>query len=514
MYRPAGKDVFIYLRKSRKDMEEERKNPEYDTLGKHRKELLDLVKREQHNLIATFEEVVSGEFLSERAVAQEMLRQVDEGAVEGVIVMDLDRLGRGDMIDAGTIFRTFKSSDTIIITPNEVIDCNEEGAELLFGVKSIIAREELKQINKRLQGGRKRSARDGKSITRKPPYGYLRDENLKLYPHPEQASVVRQIFEWAARGNGRQAVVKKLEGICIHPPEGKLWEQSTISYIIKNEVYLGHIIWGKHRYTKRNGKRIIKKVPQELWVRHENAHEAVVTPELFERANLGLSGRYRTPTKEGSQLANPLASIMKCSVCGRSLRYTHSKQRKPQLRCINPHCQEIQKGVLFHLVEERLLSHLSMLVEKIDLSRKELAASMQNEMTTVEIRQKQIDTLTKEIAVLTGMKETAFEMLEKHVYTEEIFLQRYQSISQKINEAETIREQLEKEREAEEQSLQHQTRAAPHIRKVIDAYYHIKSTEEKNHLLKSILEKVHFTRKKEWTKQDQFELEIIPRLPV
>ncbi|AMA74039.1 recombinase family protein [Aneurinibacillus thermoaerophilus] len=518
MYRPTGKDVFIYLRKSRKDIEEEKKALEngrqYDTLSKHRKELLELVKREQHNVIDIFEEVVSGEFLSERHVAQEMLRQVEEGAVEGVVVMDLDRLGRGDMIDAGTIFRAFKFSDTLIITPNEVIDCNSEGAELLFGVKSIIAREELKQINKRLQGGRRRSAKDGKSITRKPPYGYIRDENLKLHPHPEEAPVVRKIFELAAEGNGRQAVVKKLELLGIQPPEGKVWEQSTISYIIKNEVYLGHIVWGKHKYIKRNGKRIRKNVPPELWIRHENAHEPIISKDLFEQANLALSGRYRTPTKEGSQLTNPLAGIVKCSVCGRSLRYVYSKERRPQLRCINLHCQSVQKGALFHLIEERVINSLHMLVEQATLQQDELAASLQKEESIIERKQKQISKLEREIQELHGMRDTAFEMLEKKVYTEEIFLQRHQTISQKIKEAEANIEQLKKEIELEEAQLHHQKNILPQIQKVVDTYWEIESPVEKNHLLKSILEKVYYTRKKEWTKKDQFELEIVPRLPI
>ncbi|BAU29607.1 DNA invertase Pin-like site-specific DNA recombinase [Aneurinibacillus soli] len=519
MYRPTGKDVFIYLRKSRKDIEEEKKaldtGKQYDTLSKHRKELLELVKREQHNVIDIFEEVVSGEFLSERQIAQEMLRQVEEGSIEGVVVMDLDRLGRGDMIDAGTIFRSFKFSDTLIITPNEVIDCNSEGAELLFGVKSIIAREELKQINKRLQGGRRRSAKDGKSITRKPPYGYTRDENLKLHPNPEEAQIVRKIFELAAEGNGRQAVAKKLEQLSIKPPEGNLWEQSTISYIVKNEVYLGHIVWGKHKYSKRNGKRVKKSVPPELWVRHEDAHEAIISKELFEQANLAITGRYRAPTREGLQLSNPLAGIVKCSRCERALSQSRTKDRpNPQLRCTNPNCQPFQKGVLLPILEQRILDSLSMLVEQPSLHQDELAASIEKEESTIEHKQKQIKKLEKEIQELHGMRETVFEMLEKKVYTEDIFLQRHQAIEQKLKEAESNIEQLKKEIELEEAQLHHKENIIPQIKKVIEEYQEIDDPVEKNHLLKSILDRVYFTRKKEWTKKDQFELEIVPRLPI
>lgn len=520
MSRPTNLDVFIYLRKSRKDVEEERKalenNTPFDTLAKHRRELMELIRREGHNVIGIFEEVVSGEYLSERPEAQEMLRQVEEGLVEGVVVMDLDRLGRGDMIDAGTIFRAFKFSETLIVTPTEVIDCNAEGAELLFGVKSIIAREELKQINKRLQGGRRRSAKDGKSITRKPPYGYLRDQNLKLIPHPEEAPIVRKIFELVAGGHGRQAVVKHLDSLGVKPPEGDLWEQSTISHIIKNEVYLGHIIWGKEKHLKRNGKRVRKKVPPELWIRHENAHEAIVSQELFDEANTALRERWRAPTKEGLGLSNPLAGILKCGVCDRALYLSRTADRpNPQLRCINPRCQGIQKGVLLPLAEQRLLQSLEWLVQQSTLSEAELAASLKSDDDDiVESKKKQIEHLNKQLAELNSMRETAFEMLEKKVYSEEIFLQRHKNISDRIKETESSIDRLEKEIKEELHRRNHQKTIVPKLRSVLENYYTIDDPEQKNRLLKSIIEKALFTRKKEWTKKDQFEIEIIPRFPI
>lgn len=92
-----------------------------------------------------------------------------------------------------------------------------------------------------------------------PAYGYLRDNNLKLYPDPEKGWVISKVFELMANGMGRQTIAQELDRLDITPPQGEYWNPSTISSIIKNEVYLGHIIWGKIRYTKQNGKYIRKK---------------------------------------------------------------------------------------------------------------------------------------------------------------------------------------------------------------------------------------------------------------
>lgn len=521
MQRPTNLDVFIYLRKSRKDIEEERKalenNEHYDTLEKHRNELLDLVKREKHHVVDILSEIVSGEYLSEREVAQDMLRRVEEGEVDAVVVMDLDRLGRGDMIDAGTIFRAFKYSETLIITPHEVIDCNSEGAELLFGIKSIIAREELKQINKRLQGGRRRSAKSGRSVTRKPPYGYERNEDLKLIPNPEQAPVVKLIFELIANGKGRQAVVKHLDRLGYKPPEGDLWEQSTISYIVKNEVYLGHIIWGKRRNFKRHGKYVSKAVPPELWIRHDNAHEAIVSQELFDRANLALQSRWRPPTKKGTNLSNPLAGILKCGICERSMYYRPVKNRNPQIRCINPRCQDQQKGVLFYLVEERLIESLKNFVSDFETSQKFLEAvapdGLSNPEDMIKQKEKQIASLEKEIEELHQMRQTAFEMLEKKIYDEQTFLERQKINSEKMKEAEDAIAVLREEIEMEQRRMEHQKTIIPQIRAVVETYYQLDDPTEKNHLLKTVVEKALFIRKKEWTEKDHFKLDVFPRLP-
>lgn len=196
MYRPESLDVCIYLRKSRKDVEEERRALEegnnYNALERHRKRLFAIAKAENHNIIDIFEEVASGESIQERPQMQQLLRKLDGNEIDGVLVIDLDRLGRGDMLDAGMIDRAFRYSSTKIITPTDVYDPDDESWELVFGIKSLISRQELKSITKRLQNGRIDSVKEGKHIGKKPPYGYLKDENLRLYPDPEKAWVVKK----------------------------------------------------------------------------------------------------------------------------------------------------------------------------------------------------------------------------------------------------------------------------------------------------------------------------------
>lgn len=515
MYRPQELDVFIYLRKSRKDLEEEKKAMEhgqhYDTLERHRTQLLELAHKEHHNIIDILEEVVSGEYISERPMMQKLLREVETGIADAVLVMDLDRLGRGDMVDQGTIYRVFRYSETFIITPTEFINPNDENQELTFSIKSLIAREELKTIVKRMQRGRRASAKEGKSISRVPPYGYLRDGNLKLYPDPERSWVIPKIFESMANGMGRQAIAQELDRLGISPPEGEYWNPSTISSIIKNEVYLGHIIWGKIRYTKQNGKYIRKKVPKERWQRHNHAHPSLVSEELFQKANMAHSKRWRPPTIKTKKLSNPLAGILLCELCGHSMLYQPRKDRpNPQVRCVQPSCKGIQKGASLALVEQRILDGLKQIIESFEIQ--ENMVQKKKSKNNIQLQQKVLEKKLQQIKDLQKQKNSLHDLLEKGIYDITTFLERQKSIMLRLKTTNEEMQQLKQEIKYVLEKEKHIHTVVPKMQNVLEAYYVTKDIEKKNQLLKLVLEKVTYLRKKDWKRTDEFIVELYPRI--
>ncbi|MGV3288338.1 recombinase family protein [Bacillus wiedmannii] len=511
MYRPQELDVFIYLRKSRKDLEEEKKAMEhgqhYDTLERHRTQLLELAHKEHHNIIDILEEVVSGEYISERPMMKKLLREVESGIADAVLVMDLDRLGRGDMVDQGTIYRVFRYSETFIITPTEIIDPNDENQELTFSIKSLIAREELKTIVKRMQRGRRASAKEGKSISRVPAYGYLRDNNLKLYPDPEKSWVISRIFELMANGMGRQAIAQELDRLSISPPEGEYWNPSTISSIIKNEVYLGHIIWGKVRYTKQNGKYVRRKVPEEKWQRHDHAHSALVSEELFQKANMAHSKRWRPPTIKTKKLSNPLAGILLCELCGHSMLYQPRKDRpNPQVRCVQPSCKGIQKGASLTLVEQRILDGLKQVIESFEI--KEHMIQKKKETFNTNQQEKLLKKKKQQLSDLQKQKNNLHNFLEQGIYDIKTFLERQSAIIEPIKRIEAEIKTLEQELTQVLEQKKHKGEFIPKIKGVLEAYHITDNIEKKNLLLKSVIEKATYLREKEWKIKDQFSIQL------
>jgi site-specific DNA recombinase len=515
MSRPSDLNIYIYLRKSRKDLEEEKKASEhgetYDTLERHRNNLLAVAKKERHNILHIYEEVVSGESVTERPAVQDMIRELDVGLADGVLVMDLDRLGRGDMLDQGLLDRAFRYSGTKIITPNEVYDPESETWELVFGIKSLVAREELKAITRRMQRGRVASASEGKSISKVPPYGYKRDENLRLSPDIETAWVVKKMFEMMRDGHGRQAIAQELDKLGIKPPNDKrkTWSPSSITAIIKNEVYIGSIIWGAIKYAKRNGKYTKKRMPREKWTIKENAHDPLVSPELFGAANRAHSGRWRPSNNVSKGLSNPMAGILKCEVCGYSMLFQPRPNRPNDvIRCVQPSCKGVQKGAGINLVEQSLLDGLRVMAKRISESLENETA---NTMDDNPYKKLLIEKKQGEVGELLAQKSKLHDLLERGIYDIDTFMDRQQNISERINGLQEEIRGINSEIQKEEIRNSSVDEFLPQLKNVLEAY-HDADIKRKNALLKTVLEKATYLRKKEWTKPDEFVIQLYPRI--
>ena len=112
-------EYAIYLRKSRADFEAEARG-EGETLARHESMLLELARRYSFVIGKIYREIVSGESIEYRPVVQELLRDVEKGRWKGVLVVEVERLARGDTMDQGRVAKSFKFSNTKIITPIKI----------------------------------------------------------------------------------------------------------------------------------------------------------------------------------------------------------------------------------------------------------------------------------------------------------------------------------------------------------------------------------------------------------
>lgn len=515
-----NEEYWMYLRKSRADVEAEERG-EGETLARHKNALFKLAKDMNVTVTKVFSEVVSGESIFHRPEMTQMLDLMKQIRPKGVLVMDIDRLGRGDKIDQGTIELTFKECKTLIITPSEIFDMNDESGEFSVEVRSFLSRFEYKQSKKRLQGGRISSLEEGNYISTYPPYGYdilkigKRDRTLIL--KEDQAPAVKLIFDWYTHDNpearmGANKIAHKLNDLGYRTYYGKLFDSTSVINILKNHHYAGYVRW-RQKETKKSRtpgkKRDTKTRPKSEWLLYKGKHQPIITVEKFNKAQEILKTKYHVPYQLTKGITNPLAGLIKCDICGASMVLRPHMKQQPHLICYKNKCPN--KSTRFAYVEERLIQSLKdwLVQYKSEWDRRKPS---EQERNLLELKETGLRGLERELQDLEGQKEKLYDLLERGVYTEETFLHRSQNISERITN--TRKAILI----AQEILMQERIRVnakrdiIPTVEKVLDSYSLTNDPALKNHLLKSVLDSAVY-RKEKHQQNDDFTLILYPKLP-
>lgn len=330
-----------YLRKSRADMELE-KLKKFDTLKQHEKFLKDRANQLGIKIRKIYREVVSGESIQERPEMQEVLKNVEAGTIDGILVVEVERLTRGDAKDQGTVTQAFKYSNTKIITLNKIYDPNSDEDEEYFEFGLFMSRREYKTINRRMQRARIANVLDGKYCASEPPFGYKKvrvkyGKGYTLEPVSEEAEIVKEMYQKRADGMGYDIICNWLNTLDFKPKKSDVWTPATIKGMLSNPIYIGKIRWNSNKQKKIliNGQIIKKrkKGNNEDLILVEGLHPAIISNELFDIVQ-GIKPN-KASTKHNTELQNPLATLVKCADCGRSMQrrpYYDNKKQEPKLR--------------------------------------------------------------------------------------------------------------------------------------------------------------------------------------
>lgn len=521
----------LYLRKSRADAEAEARG-EGETLARHQKILLELAQRMKLNITEIYQEVVSGESIAARPIMQKLLQEVEQYKWTGVLVMEIERLARGDTIDQGIMAQTFKYSNTKIITPMKIYDPNNEFDEEYFEFGLFMSRREYKTINRRLQNGRVASVKEGKYLGSKPPYGYerIRLENQKgwtLQPVPEESEIIKMIFDLYTAGEkqkdgtskrlGASLIARRLNDMNIVSKTGKKWSSSPIRDILSNPIYMGKVRWNFRPATKKivDGKIVYSRPSQNTkpCIIVNGLHKAIISEEIFQMAQQYRKQNSPPPISDRNIIKNPLAGIVVCGKCGHNMvrrPYANSNQADT-LMCTTNYCDNISSAL--HFVEEQILISLKQWLGEYKLHwniKENTNISLQLKQTALKKAEKEIETLYQQL-------DNTHNLLEQGVYTTELFLERSRILSERIKNTKQHLQMLKKDISSEITREKSKKEMIPKVEHVLSVYHTLESAKAKNDMLKEVLEKVVYLKNQNgrWhSSPDQFEIVLYPKMPV
>lgn len=492
------KPYLIYLRKSRRDRELELQTGSFDTLRRHRDALLALAEQRGYPVAGIFEEVVSGDTIAQRPEMQKLLAAVETGGYAGVLVMEVPRLARGNTRDQGVVAETFQYSGTKIITPDKIYDPTDEADEEYFEFGLFMSRREYKAINRRLQRGRLASLDEGKFVAGTAPYGYRKvriphQKGYTLEPDPEKAGVVQAIFrlytagepqpDGTARPLGSRGIANLLNAGGTPSPGGVQWTASAVRDVLKNPTYAGYLRWAYRPVKKQmvDGS-VVRSTPvnRDMPLR-KGLHPPLISGEAWAAAQSAMANRSHAPVPERRKLSNPLAGLVYCSICGRSLvQLPQGNRGAPLLLCPTAGCASV--GSRRDVVESALLDSL-----RDWLGQYRLSAPAEEDDGEPDLA-RALTRARRDLASLSRQRDCLYDLLEQGVYTRDTFVERSRLLSGRAAAAEKQIRSLEAHLSSLREASDAQKSLIPKIRHVLDLYPSLETPAERNALLKSVLD--------------------------
>ncbi len=326
--------VAIYIRLSREDGDKE----ESSSVTNQRDIITRFVK-ENENFVIINEYVDDGWTGTNfnRPAFQKMLQDIEKGLIDTVITKDLSRLGR-DYIDTGHyVQRYFPEKKVRYIAILDNIDTLQDaGMNDIAPFKSVINDMYVKDISKKIRSALEERKKSGNFLGVTAPYGYMKNPENKyqLIINEEEAKIVRYIFDLYLQGNGLTKISQILteEGVPVpgvardigKTRKTKLydcWKQTTVSRILRNQVYIGNLEQFKRK--KLNYKSKIRvTVPEDERYICENTHEPIISKEKFNQVQEIINGN--TSFKSGTKHDYLFKGLLYCADCGAKLYLTYS----------------------------------------------------------------------------------------------------------------------------------------------------------------------------------------------
>jgi DNA invertase Pin-like site-specific DNA recombinase len=529
---PIG-EYGAYLRKSRKDAEAE-SHGEGETLKRHEDILTKLASSYGLSIPEEyiFREVVSGETIEARPEMQRLLALVNEGKLKGVLVIEVERLARGDTSDQGVVAKTFKFNSTLIITPSKVFNPDDEADEEYFEFGLFMSRREYKTITRRLQTGRLKAASEGLYLASVPPYGYekIKISNNKGYtlnPIPDQANVVKTIYDLYLSGIptdngvitrlGPTKIANRLNELGIKPLISSEWTKSSISDILRNPVYAGKLRWGYKKENKYlvNGqvKKHRKKGDRHSYV--DGVHPAIIPLEMYEAAQNIMKTRSHASVPSSTTLMNPLAGLVYCGKCERMMTRLSKNNKTPYdtLKCMNTKCDNVSSPL--YLVEDVILQSMKVWlgefktnwnIEKIDNPYSDLLVTTQTA----------IDQIQSDINKLSVQRDRLHDLLEQGIYSPDIYVQRNRKLTAELESLEKLMNKNKCELDHLRSQASYNDIYIPKAEFLLSEYNNMESATMKNDALKELIDRITYTKnepnKKGNRDNKNFEILIDPKI--
>jgi DNA invertase Pin-like site-specific DNA recombinase len=247
---------------------------------------------------------------------QRLIADCRAGKVDMILTKSISRFAR-NTVALLEIARECKAQGVDIYFEEQNIHTISGDGELMMTILASYAQEESLSVSENQKWRVQKNFKEGKPWSGT-IHGY-RCENGKYLIVSEEAALVQQIFQLYMEGNGYNAIAKRLNAEGSRTRNDKLWYQSTIMAILRNDAYTGDLLLQKTYRENHMTKRKRFNQGEHPMFRVEEAHEAIINKEMFEAVQIEIArraNRFQKPAT--SKPVHPFNGNLVCAFCGGS----------------------------------------------------------------------------------------------------------------------------------------------------------------------------------------------------
>ena len=271
----------------------------------------------------------------DRPQFQQLLADCRAGKIDMVITKSVTRLARNTLTVLNTA-RELKSLGIDIYFEKENIHTISSDGELMLTLLATFAQEESLSASENVKWRIRKKFEQGYS-TYIDMYGYrFRDNILQIVP--EEAQVVRQVFEDYLSGIGKSSIARKLNRQKIPTKSGSLWRGTTIHDMLTNEKYTGSLLLQKTYRLDHISKKTVRNHGEVAQYFVAESHEAIIDRSIFAQVQKEI--KRRAEKASPSQISSGhylFTGLVLCGQCGkrffRKIRNRNTKYAKPVWSC-------------------------------------------------------------------------------------------------------------------------------------------------------------------------------------
>lgn len=290
----------------------------------------------------------SGLLIDERDGLNELIQKVLEGKINLILTKSISRISR-NILNTLLIIKRLKEMNVNMYFEKEDLNTADVNANLMISIMGSLAQEESRNMSENIKWGYKRRFEKGDTLTKYKNFMGYTCANGEMVVLPEQAEILKKIFELYLEGKTLKQIKEYLEEEGIKTVTGKdKWHITTIDNMLSNEKYMGDSMLQKTCSVGFLSKKRLKNdgIVDKYYA--TNSHPAIISIKVFEQVQEEKAKRARliknadgtvtvSHTKYNGKYL--LGNLLVCDVCGASFR-RRTERGKVMWRCST----RIEKG--------------------------------------------------------------------------------------------------------------------------------------------------------------------------